>query len=176
MVLSLSFGTLAFGEEYEVVPGLIVQKGGVQRVGIDTEIETKDRTDSKSDPVAAPVGSLKFWTWLKGDAASLDYLKKPGILPLEQEVFVSKGMFGEKKIDVKIEGEEVMKRPDWRAGYLDLLGDEFKKKGYFITSEVSRYQPESGPRRYNIRFRTSDGRLLAFAPNQPIIISVVPKS
>ena len=172
LTLAFSFSLKAAGSsaEMERIPGLKA-KGGVGKLEIDPARTSNDFKDIVEDMAATPTGALQFWTWLQGNAEALKCLGQPGVLPLVHEVIVP-GIMRERIIDVVNVGEEKRRRPEWRRNYLGLLANEFSKNGSFVTSALSRYDLPEHAQHFMIRFRTSDGKVLANADGKPILVSI----
>ncbi|HEY3900457.1 MAG TPA: hypothetical protein VGM54_17750 [Chthoniobacter sp.] len=157
----------------ETVPDLSVKSAGLVPAGTDPGVDARDLKDIMAAD-QAPKGTFEFWAWLQGDDKALDYLRKhPEILPLKQEVYVPT-LFGPNFVHVEFVGAVITQRPGWAARYLEILAGELKTKGTFISSGLSRYAPAGNVSQYKIRFRTSDGKLLASADGRLLVATIIP--
>jgi hypothetical protein len=154
-------------EAREIVPGLTAI-GGVQRVGIDTNLVV-DPKEGPDETARLSRGTIQWWTWLLGDKNVLQFLSRPGILPIHHE-WMKMETVTVRIVNV-INVNEVKKRqdPTWLPNYLTLLRNETKQpKGRFKVSAISRPAAILDPGTYQINILTRDGKRLAGSDGNPI--------
>lgn len=155
------------GGDKEIVPGLSAV-GGTQRIGFDQNLVV----DPKEGPdEMAPRGTIQWWTRLYGNNQTLEFLSRPGILPVHHEwVRMETNTF--RTINATNVGENKKRRdPNWLPGYIQLLRNELRerrRRGIFTSSAISRPNSILEHGRYQISILSRDGKKLAGPDGQPI--------
>jgi hypothetical protein len=165
--LALFSKTIGAGGDVEVVPGLSAA-GGTQRIGFDRNLLV-DPKEGPEEMSQVPRGTIQWWTRLYGNSQTLEYLSRPGILPVRHYWLRRESPITLRTMNVANVGEEKKRDPNWLPGYLQLLRNELReRRGRFTSSAISR--PISSVERatYQIGILTRDGKELAGSDGHPI--------